>query len=249
MLNERNLEARERITEIDQMLSSPQSLRIQALIEGPKSMARLTDSNLRAFLASVDRLADPQFAESIMADPHDDEHLAYVEGLQHLAANYFLSAVPFLEHLDRHVKANYPNEADPTRIQHRLGLERALLPYTGHTVVIQLRHMVVHRQLPTVRLVPSQHKEQPVAVVIDRRELLADRRCGRNVRKLLEELPTNQISLDGLIRDHGALLTEFADWFFRIQGGHHLDDILPIWKLREERLRLVRKLRESGRNG
>ena len=242
MTNEGQATARKRIGEIDEILSSPDSLRIQALIEGPKSMARFTDFNLRSFLDAVDRLSDPQFAESLITDPHGAEHQAYVERLQHLAANYLVSAVPFLEHLDRHVMANYPNEAHPTRIQHRLGLERSVQSYSGHLVVVQLRHMVVHRQLPTVRLVRSGHHEQAVAATIHRRELLADSRCGKDVRALLEGLPMDELSLDGLIRDHGTLVTEFADWFFRIQGGHHLAEILPIWRLREERLRLVGKL-------
>jgi hypothetical protein len=232
----------ERIAEIDELLSSPNSLLIRALIEGPKSMARLTYANLRAFVDCVDRLSDPEFAESLITDPHGSEHQAYVERLQHLAANYFLSAVPFLEQLERHVKANYPNEAHPTRVQHRLGLARSVKSYSGHVVVVQLRHMVAHRQLPTVRLVRSPHHEQSVAATVDRRELLADPKCRNPVRALLEGLPTDELSLDGLIRDHGDLVTEFADWFFRIQGLHHLAEILPIWKLQEERLRLVREL-------
>lgn len=231
-----------RIAEIDGLLARPEAVRIQWLVDGPKSMARLTDANLRAFEAQVDRLADPPYADAIIDDPFGADHRLFVERLQHLAANYLLSAVPFLEHLELHVRTHYPDESQVPRLQYQLGLENSVRSYDGHPVVVQLRHMVVHRQLPTVTLVRSPHVQQPVAATIDRRELLADSRCRGAVRALLESLPDNEISLDGLLRDDGAHVMAFAAWFFRLQGTHHLEEIMPIWRLREERELLVASL-------
>lgn len=127
--------------------------------------------------------------------------------------------MPLLEHLKLHIETHYPDETSPVRVQHQLGLDRSVRSYDGHSVIVQLRHLVVHRQLPTVTLVRSPHLEQPAAPTIDRREILADERCRGSVRELLESLPGDVVSLDGLIRDDGHLVTTFVDWFFRIQAN------------------------------
>lgn len=232
-----------RVDEIDRLLALPDAQKVVALLDGPKSMARLVNANLRDFKAHVHRLREGTLARSLVNDPFGDEHLNFVEKLQHLSANYFLSAVPFLEHLKRHVDSHYPQDTHPTRVQYRLGLDGSVSTYDGHAVVVQLRHMVAHRQLPTVRLVFSPHGEQPVAPTIDRREILADDRCGKALRTLLTSLHRDELSLDGLIRDDGRLVTEFADWFFRVQALHHRTEMMPIWRLREERERLVHQVR------
>lgn len=67
------------IDEIDRQLALPAAARVQLLIEGPKSMARLTDANLRAFEAHVDRLTDPDFAEAIINDRFGQPNRLFVE--------------------------------------------------------------------------------------------------------------------------------------------------------------------------
>ena len=152
-------EEREQLTvelaAIDEYLASTDVFETLDRVQGFHSMARLTTSNLAAFEAHLTPLADPAFAKQLLDAPTAPLSLQYVERLQHLAANYFLSAVPLLEHIKLHVEAHYPDPAHRTRVQYERGLDIAINRYSGHAVVIQLRHFVVHRALPRITMFPG----------------------------------------------------------------------------------------------
>lgn len=227
---------------VDSELAEPEMVSRRVRFDGPKSMARLTAANVEAFDTHVSTLLDPNLAESLLARPHSASYVGYVERMQHLAANYFLSAVPLLEHLRAHVLANYPDKTNRTRVQFNRGFSVAVDRYDGHSVIVALRNMVAHRQLPTVRLIRGMHEEQQAVPIIDRRELLESSECKGAVRKLLQSLDRNELALDGLVLDDGRFVLEFADWFFRIEALHHSDEFMPMARLLERRERLVARL-------
>lgn len=230
------------LADVNALLAGQDVIEVLARIDGSKSMARLTAANLAAFEHHVGLLGDDAFALDLLASPDSLEHHLYVERLQHLAANYFLSAVPLLEHVRNHVKRHYPDPDHQTRVQHDRGLKMAVHRYDGHNIVVRLRHMVAHRQLPTVRLVAGQHPQQRAAPTIDRRELLDDPDCKGKERKLLLSLPMDELSLDGLVLDDGRFVMEFVEWFFQIQSMHEGDAVIRIGRLRDRRERLLREL-------
>jgi hypothetical protein len=227
------------IAALDAALAEPNTVQLLALLDAPKSMARLTQANLAAFELHLSSLADQEFVERLLRDPSKPANRQYVEATQHLAANYVLSAVPLLEHLRHHVTTNYPDTESRTRVQHQLGLEMGVEAYPGHVIVIRLRHMIAHRHLPTVRIVAGGEDGVFATPIIDRREVLEDTRCPRDVRRMLLELPTDELSLDHLILDDGRYVLEFAQWFFGIQALHHINELTPIARLMRRREQLV----------
>ena len=239
-------EEREQLTvelaAIDEYLASTDVFETLDRVQGFHSMARLTTSNLAAFEAHLTPLADPAFAKQLLDAPTAPLSLQYVERLQHLAANYFLSAVPLLEHIKLHVEAHYPDPAHRTRVQYERGLDIAINRYSGHAVVIQLRHFVVHRALPRITMFPGAHPEELATPTIDRRQILADDRVKANLRQLLEQGDRDELSLSGLIRDDGLYVTQFVDWFASILAMHSLDEIGPIERKRQRRQQLLEQI-------
>lgn len=231
---------------IDQYLASADVFETLDRVQGFHSMARLTTSNLAAFEAHLRPLADPAFAEQLLNASAAPLSLRYVERVQHLAANYFLSAVPLLEHIKLHVETHYPDPAHRTRIQHERGLDIAINRYSGHAVVIQLRHFVVHRALPRVTMFPGAHPEELATPTIDRRQILADNRIRTDLRQVLEPGDRDELSLSGLIRDDGLYVTQFVDWFAAILAMHSLDEIKPIERKRQRRQQLLDEIESTA---
>jgi hypothetical protein len=207
-------------------------------VQGFHSMARLTTANFEECLAHFEPLADPDFSRRLLDQPEAANSIAYVERLQHRAANYVLSSVLLLEHVKHHVVTKFPDPAHRTRVQHDRGLDIAVNRYEGHLVVVQLRHLIAHRALPRVRMEPGSHPEEIATPVIDRRQLLEDNKLKTGVRKILQRWPTDDISLSGLIRDDGMYVMQFVDWFAHIVAMHQIDEIVPIERLRRRRAEL-----------
>jgi hypothetical protein len=67
-------------------------------------------------------LADGEFSGRLLKQPETNESMAYVEQLQHGAANYVLSSVLLLEHIKHRVVTQFPDAAHKTRIQYEQGL-------------------------------------------------------------------------------------------------------------------------------
>lgn len=239
-------EERERLTveltAIDEYLASAEVFEKLDRVQGFHSMARLTTSNLADFEAHLTPLATPAFAKQLLDAPTAPLSLQYVERLQHLAANYFLSAVPLLEHIKLHVDAHYPDPANRTRVQYERGLDISINQYSGHLVVIQLRHFVLHRALPRITMFPGAHHEELATPTIDRRQILADGRVKANLRQLLEQGDSDELSLSGLIRDDGRYVTQFVEWFALILAMHSLDVIGPIERKRQRRQQLLEQI-------
>ena len=231
---------------IDEYLASPEVFDTLDRVQGFHSMARLTTSNLATFEAHLRPLADRAFAAQLLDAPDASETLQYVERLQHLAANYFLSAVPLLEHIRLHVDTHYPDPDHPTRVQYERGLDMAINQYSGHPVVVQLRNFVAHRALPRITMLPGVHPEELATPTIDRRQILADSKVKNDLRQLLEQSDRDELSLSGLIRDDGLYVTEFVEWFAGILAMHSLDELRPIERKRQRRQQLLDQLDDAA---
>lgn len=231
---------------VDAQLAAPEVVDLLARVQGLHSMARLTAFNLSSFEEQVAQLSNASFSRQLLMEPRSQAHLQFVERLQHLMANYVLSAVPLLEHARSHVVEHYP-DGSPTRVQYERGLDMAINHDDRHKVIVQLRHQIAHRSLPAVTLIAGNHGEQVATPVIDRRPLLADRRCKGRVREILESLPMDAMSLDGLILADGSYVMEFVEWFAGIQAMHEIKALTPVGRLQQRREAILGALEQHGR--
>ena len=154
---------REELAAIEAELAKPEAVAVLDRVQGFHSMARLATANYQACLDHLGRLSDRRFSMSLLDDPQAPDSVLYVEQLQHCAANHVLSSVLLLEHIEHHVTAHFPDPKDRTRGQFELGLDASVNGYDGHPVVLQIRHLIAHRSLPRIWMVPGSHPESAAA--------------------------------------------------------------------------------------
>ncbi len=116
--------------------------------------------------------------------------------------------------------------------------------YQGHLVVRQIRHLIAHRALPRIRMIPGQHREERATPVMDRKQLLEDKKLKLPLRQVLDELPSDDISVSGLVRDDGRFVLGFVDWFAQILALHEIENLGPVGRLIAQRDELRNRLAE-----